>query len=40
MAPFKFIQRVHDEKAIQQYGDGSTSRDYTYITDIVRKYVK
>lgn len=39
MAPFKFIQRVHDEKAIQQYGDGSTSRDYTYITDIVQGVV-
>jgi UDP-glucuronate 4-epimerase len=35
MAPFKFIDRVSTETAIQQYGDGSTSRDYTYITDIV-----
>eukprot|EP00605_Chrysophyceae_sp_TOSAG23-4_P002575 GSChrysophyteH1.ASY1.ANO1.2840.1 assembled CDS len=35
MAPFKFIDRVFKKKTIQQYGDGTTSRDYTYITDIV-----
>lgn len=35
MAPFKFIDRVFNGEAIQQYGDGSTSRDYTYIDDIV-----
>jgi UDP-glucuronate 4-epimerase len=35
MAPFKFIDRVFNGRKIQQYGDGSTSRDYTYIDDIV-----
>ncbi len=35
MAPFKFIERVYKGRTIQQYGDGTTSRDYTYITDIV-----
>jgi UDP-glucuronate 4-epimerase len=35
MAPFKFIDRVFNGEKIQQYGDGSTSRDYTYIDDIV-----
>lgn len=35
MAPFKFIDRVFNGLPIQQYGDGSTSRDYTYIDDIV-----
>jgi UDP-glucuronate 4-epimerase len=35
MAPFKFIDRIHRGQSIQQYGDGSTSRDYTYIADIV-----
>ena len=35
MAPFKFIDRVFKGECIQQYGDGSTSRDYTYISDIV-----
>jgi dTDP-D-glucose 4,6-dehydratase len=35
MAPYKFIERVSRGEVIQQYGDGSTSRDYTYISDIV-----
>lgn len=35
MAPFKFIDRISREMEIQQFGDGSSSRDYTYITDIV-----
>jgi UDP-glucuronate 4-epimerase len=35
MAPFKFIDRVSREVEIQQFGDGSSSRDYTYISDIV-----
>ena len=39
MAPFKFIERVHNKRTIQQYGDGTTSRDYTYITDIVQGVV-
>ena len=39
MAPFKFIERVFNGDPIQQYGDGSTSRDYTYIDDIVRGVV-
>ena len=40
MAPFKFIDRVHNSLPIQQYGDGSTSRDYTYIDDIVDGVVR
>jgi hypothetical protein len=35
MAPYKFIERVYRGEPIQQYGDGNTSRDYTYISDIV-----
>ena len=35
MAPFKFIDRIFNGLEIQQYGDGTTSRDYTYISDIV-----
>lgn len=35
MAPFKFIDRIYNGQPIQQYGDGTTSRDYTYIDDIV-----
>lgn len=35
MAPFKFIDRVSRQLELQQFGDGSSSRDYTYIGDIV-----
>lgn len=31
----KFLKLVHEEKPIPFFGDGSTSRDYTYIDDIV-----
>lgn len=40
MAPFKFIDRVSREVEIQQFGDGSSSRDYTYISDIVEGIVR
>jgi UDP-glucuronate 4-epimerase len=35
MAPFKFIDRLSRGLELQQFGDGSSSRDYTYIDDIV-----
>jgi len=35
MAPFKFTDRIYRGVEMQQYGDGSSSRDYTYISDIV-----
>ena len=40
MAPFKFIDRVSRGLEIQQFGDGSSSRDYTYIADIVDGIVR
>jgi len=40
MAPFKFVDRVVRGAEIQQYGDGSSSRDYTYIDDIVDGVVR
>jgi UDP-glucuronate 4-epimerase len=40
MAPFKFIDRVSRGVEIQQFGDGSSSRDYTYISDIVNGIVR
>jgi len=40
MAPFKFVDRVVRGVEIQQYGDGSSSRDYTYIDDIVDGVVR
>lgn len=40
MAPFKFTDRISRGIEIQQYGDGTSSRDYTYITDIVDGVVR
>lgn len=35
MAPYKFVDAVHNEEPITKYGDGTSRRDYTYIDDIV-----
>ena len=35
MAPFKFVDRISRGVEIQKFGDGTSSRDYTYISDIV-----
>lgn len=35
LAIHKFTDLIENNKSIQMYGDGSTSRDYTYIDDIV-----
>lgn len=35
MAPYKFLTAIKDEKEFIKYGDGTSSRDYTYIDDIV-----
>uniref|UniRef100_A0A7S3PA81 NAD(P)-binding domain-containing protein n=1 Tax=Amphora coffeiformis TaxID=265554 RepID=A0A7S3PA81_9STRA len=40
MAPFKFVDRVSRGQILPQYGDGSSSRDYTYIDDIVDGVVR
>ena len=40
MAPWKFTERVLTGKKIQQYGDGTSRRDYTYIEDIVDGVVR
>lgn len=32
---YKFIDKITKGKSIEMYGDGSTYRDYTYISDIV-----
>jgi len=40
MAPYKFIDRVSRGVEIQQFGNGSSSRDYTYISDIVDGIVR
>ena len=35
MAPYKFIKAIIEGNKFQKYGDGSSSRDYTYVDDIV-----
>ena len=35
MAVCKFLSKIHHDKEIQIFGDGTTIRDYTYIDDIV-----
>lgn len=35
MAPYKFLKAIMNDEEIDKYGDGSSSRDYTYIDDIV-----
>lgn len=39
-SPFKFVDRVSRGLILPQYGDGSSSRDYTYIDDIVNGVVR
>ena len=39
MAPWLFLDATIHDKKIRRYGDGSTRRDYTFITDFVRGYV-
>lgn len=40
MAPFKFLKAIHEGRPLDKFGDGSTSRDYTYIDDIVNGLVQ
>ena len=35
MAPYKFMRAIKEGREFEKYGDGTTSRDYTYIDDIV-----
>ena len=35
MAPYKFIKNILDNKEILKFGDGTSARDYTYISDII-----
>jgi UDP-glucuronate 4-epimerase len=39
LAIHKFVKSILQEKPIPMYGDGSTSRDYTYVDDIVKGVV-
>ena len=35
MAPYKFLKAIKDGTKFYKYGDGTSSRDYTYVSDIV-----
>jgi UDP-glucuronate 4-epimerase len=35
MAIFKFIDKIYNGQTIDQYGDGNSMRDYTFVEDIV-----
>ena len=35
MAPYKFMKAINEGKEFKKYGKGNSSRDYTYIDDIV-----
>ena len=39
MAPYLFTKRVFAGEPIQMFGDGSTTRDYTYVDDIVTRVI-
>jgi UDP-glucuronate 4-epimerase len=36
LAIHQFTRRIHSGQAINQFGDGSTRRDYTYVDDIIQ----
>jgi nucleoside-diphosphate-sugar epimerase len=36
MCPYRFIKWIAEEETIQMFGDGSQSRDFTYVDDIAR----
>ena len=35
MAPYIFLSKAINDEPIDKYGDGTSSRDYTYVADIV-----
>jgi nucleoside-diphosphate-sugar epimerase len=36
MAPLRFVQRIREGRGLTVFGDGSQSRDFTYVDDIAR----
>lgn len=39
MAPYKFMKAIRNGDVFQKFGDGTSSRDYTYVADIVNGIV-
>ena len=39
MAPFRFVQWISEGRPVTVYGDGSQSRDFTYVDDVARGVV-
>ena len=35
MAPYTFLKTIHNGDTMSKFGDGTSSRDYTYVSDIV-----
>lgn len=35
MAPYTFLKAIHNGDTMSKFGDGTSSRDYTYVSDIV-----
>lgn len=35
MAPHRFLKAIHEQTYIDKYGNGTSTRDYTYISDVV-----
>jgi nucleoside-diphosphate-sugar epimerase len=40
MSPYRFIKWIAEEETIQMFGDGSQSRDFTYVYDIARGTIR
>jgi UDP-glucuronate 4-epimerase len=36
MSPFRFVQRISEGRPVTLYGDGTQSRDFTYVDDVAR----
>lgn len=36
MATYKFVDRIYRGVPIDKYGEGNSSRDYTFVTDIAQ----
>jgi len=40
MSPFRFVRAIVEDEALELFGDGTQSRDFTYVDDIARGTIK